>query len=148
GLLDLRDQKLPGISDQLGEYVSRVAQQINAAHNASTADPPPSTLTGRATGLDLPTALSGFTGTSTVAVLDPRGAVQTKVAIDFSGGTMSVNGGPGVAFTPATFLANLNTAIGANGSASFTNGALSISATGGNGVAIDEGTSSKIGQGF
>jgi flagellar hook-associated protein 1 FlgK len=148
GLLDLRDQKLPGISDQLGEYVSRVAQQINAAHNASTADPPPSTLTGRATGLDLPTALSGFSGTSTVAILDPTGAVQTKVAIDFTGGTMSVNGGAGVAFTPATFLANLNTALGANGSASFSNGALSISATGGNGVAIDEGTSSKIGQGF
>ncbi|HEY0437003.1 MAG TPA: flagellar hook-associated protein FlgK, partial [Phenylobacterium sp.] len=57
GLLDLRDQKLPGIADQMGEFVARLAQQLNAAHNASTADPPPTTLTGRDTGLDLPTAV-------------------------------------------------------------------------------------------
>jgi flagellar hook-associated protein 1 FlgK len=148
GLLDLRDQKLPGLSDQMGEYVSRVVQQINAAHNASSADPPLSTLSGRNTGLDLPTALSGFSGTSTVAILDPTGAVQHKIAIDFTGGTMSLDGGAGVAFTPASFLATLNGQLGASASASFTNGALSISAAGGNGVAIDEGTSSKIGQGF
>jgi flagellar hook-associated protein 1 FlgK len=148
GLLDMRDQKLTGISDQLGEYVGRVVQQLNAAHNASTADPPPSTLTGRNTGLDLPTALSGFSGTSTVAILDPAGAVQTQVAIDFTAGTMTVGAGAPVAFTPASFLATLNASLGANGSASFTNGALSISAAGGNGVAIDEGTSNKIGQGF
>jgi flagellar hook-associated protein 1 FlgK len=148
GLLDLRDTKLPGISDQMGEYVSRVAQQINAAHNASSAIPAPATLTGRNTGLDLPTALSGFSGVSTVAILDPTGVVQKTVAIDFTNGTMSVNAGPTSAFTPATFLASLNTALGASGSATFTNGALSISGTGGNGVAIDEGTSAKIGQGF
>jgi flagellar hook-associated protein 1 FlgK len=148
GLLDLRDQKLPAISDQMGEYVGRLTQQINAAHNASTAVPAPATLTGRNTGLDLPTALNGFSGASTVAIVDPTGAVQKTVAIDFTGGTMSVNGAPGVPFTPSTFLANLNTALGAAGSASFANGQLSISATGGNGVAIDQGTSSKIGQGF
>ena len=148
GLLDMRDQKLSGVSDQLGEYVARVSQQINAAHNAAAADPPPSTLTGRNTGLDLPTAVSGFTGASTVAILNPSGAVQSQVAIDFTAGTMSANGGAAVAFTPATFLATLNTALGAAGSASFSNGQLSIAAAGGNGVAIDEGTSSKIGQGF
>ena len=148
GLLDLRNEKLPAIADQLGEFVSRTAQQLNAAHNASTAYPPPTTLNGRNTGLDLPTAASGFTGQSTVAITDSSGVVQRTVAIDFTAGTMSVNGAAGTAFTPATFLASLNTALGASGSATFSGGALSISATGTNGVAIDEGTSQKAGQGF
>jgi flagellar hook-associated protein 1 FlgK len=148
GLLDLRNTKLPGIADQLGEFVSRTAQQLNAASNASSASPPPTTLSGRATGLDLPTAASGFSGQSTVAITNASGVVQKTVAIDFTGGTMSVNGAPGTAFTPATFLAQLNASLGASGSASFAGGALSISATGGNGVAIDEGTSQKAGEGF
>ena len=56
----------------------------------------------------------------------PPGVVQQTVAIDFTAGTMSVNGGAGAAFTPATFLAQLNAGLGAAGSASFANGALSI----------------------
>jgi len=148
GLLDLRNTKLPGLSDQLGEFVSRTADALNAASNASSASPPPTSLTGRNTGLDLPTAVSNFSGTTTIAVTNSSGAVQKTVAIDFTAGTMSVNGGAGAAFTPANFLANLNTALGASGTASFTNGALSIAATGGNGVAIDEGTSQKAGEGF
>jgi flagellar hook-associated protein 1 len=148
GLLDLRNTKLPGISDQLGEFISRTAQQLNAASNASTAFPPPTSLTGRDTGLDLPTAVSGFAGQSTVAVTNSSGVVQKTVAIDFSAGTMSVNGGAGVAFTPANFLAQLNASLGGSGSASFAGGALTIAATGSNGVAIDAGTAQKAGQGF
>jgi len=148
GLLDLRNTKLPGISDQLGEFVSRTAQQLNAASNASTASPPPTSLTGRNTGLDLPTAVSNFAGQTTVAITNSSGVVQTSVAIDFTAGTMSVNGGAGTAFTPANFLASLNTALGASGTASFANGALSIAATGTNGVAIAAGTAQKAGQGF
>jgi flagellar hook-associated protein 1 FlgK len=146
GLLDLRNTKLPGLSDQLGEFVSRAAQDLNAASNASTASPPPTSLTGRNTGLDLPTAISGFSGTSTVAITNAAGVVQQKVAIDFTAGTMSVNGGGPTAFTPATFLAQLNAGLGAAGTASFTNGALTVSATGTNGVAFDAGTSQKVGQ--
>ncbi len=148
GLLDLRNTKLPGISDQLGEFVSRTAQDLNAASNASSASPPPTTLSGRNTGLDLPTAVSNFSGQSTVAITNASGVVQRTVAIDFTGGTMSVNAGPATAFTTATFLSQLNTSLGAAGSAAFTNGALSISATGANGVAIDKGTAQKAGQGF
>lgn len=148
GLLDLRDTKLPGISDQLGEYVSRAAEALNAASNASTASPPPTTLSGRNTGLDLPTAVSNFAGVSTIAITNAAGVPQKTVAIDFTAATMSVNGGAGVAFTPATFLVNLNTALGASGSAGFTNGALSITAAGANGVGIDAGTAQKAGQGF
>jgi flagellar hook-associated protein 1 FlgK len=147
GLLDLRNTALPGISNQLGEFVSRTSQALNAASNASTAYPPPSTLSGSNTGLDLPTAVSGFTGQSTLAITNSTGVVQKSVAIDFDAKTMTV-GGTTTSFTPATFLSTLNTALGASGSASFTNGALSISATGGNGVAIDQGTSQKAGEGF
>jgi len=148
GLLDLRNDKLPGIADQLGEFVSRTAQALNAAHNASTASPPPTSLTGRNTGLDATTAASGFTGKTTVAITDSSGVVQRTVAIDFDAGTMSVNGGAGVAFTPATFVSTLNTSLGAQGTATFSGGALKIAATGTNGVAIDEGSSQKAGQGF
>jgi flagellar hook-associated protein 1 FlgK len=148
GLLDLHNIKLPGLSDQLGEFVSRVAQDLNAASNASTASPPPTSLTGRNTGLDLPTAITGFSGTSTVAITNAAGVVQQKVAINFTAGTMSVNGGPTSAFTPATFLAQLNAGLGAQGTASFANGALSIAATGTNGVAFDAGSSQKAGQSF
>jgi flagellar hook-associated protein 1 FlgK len=148
GLLDLRNTQLPGLSNQLGEFVSRTAQALNAASNASTASPPPTSLTGRNTGLDATTAASNFTGQSTVAITNASGVVQKTVAIDFTAGTMSVNGAPGVAFTPATFVSSLNTALSPSGTATFANGALSIAATGTNGVAIDEGASQKAGQGF
>jgi flagellar hook-associated protein 1 FlgK len=65
---------------------------------------------------------------------------------------MSVNGGAATSFTPANFLTSLNTALGSYGSASFTNGALSLSASGsGNGVAVaDDSTtpSTNASQGF
>jgi flagellar hook-associated protein 1 FlgK len=149
GLMDMRDDKLPGLATQLGEFVSRTAQQINTAYNASAAIPPPATMTGRDTGLDLPTAVGGFTGKSTIAVLNASGVVQRRVDVDFTAGTMSVDGGAAAAFTPATFLAGLNTALGGVGSASFSAaGALTLSASGSNGLAIDEGTSAKAGRGF
>jgi flagellar hook-associated protein 1 FlgK len=149
GLMDLRDIELPKIYDQLGEFVSRAVDQLNAAHNDAAAYPPPATLAGRDTGLDLPTAVAGFTGTSTVAIVNAQGVLQRTVAIDFTNSTISVNGAlPGAAFTPATFLAGLNTALTGLGNATFTNGALTLNATGGNGLAIDEGTSQKTGRGF
>lgn len=150
GLLDLRDDKLPALSDELGEFVTRAVEQLNIAHNASSAIPAPATLTGRDTGLDLPTAISGFTGQSTIAIVDASGVLQHRVDIDFSAvpPTFSVNLGPPTPTSPATFLADLNTALGASGSATYVNNKLSISATGANGVAIQEGTSQKAGRGF
>jgi flagellar hook-associated protein 1 FlgK len=61
---------------------------------------------------------------------------------------VSVDGGGPTLTSPTTFLADLNTAMSGFGSATFTNGQLSISASGGSGVAISEGTSSKAGEGF
>lgn len=153
GLLAMRNQQLPSISSQLDQYVSQAVDQINRAHNASSAVPPPSTLTGRNTGLDLPTAVSGFTGQTTIAVVDQSGVVQSQVNIDFDAGTMMVNGAPltSTSFTPSSFLSVLNAQLGGNGSASFNNGVLSIQANGGNGIAIgDDATTpaSKAGRGF
>jgi flagellar hook-associated protein 1 FlgK len=148
GLMDLRDEELPKLYDQLGEFVSRATDQLNAAHNAAAAYPAPATMTGRGTGLDLPSAIGGFSGASTIAIVSPAGVLQRSIAVDFTAGTLSVNGGPGAAFTPANFLANLNAAMAGVGSATFSGGALTLNATGGAGLALDEGTSEKTGRGF
>lgn len=152
GYLDLRNEELPAVSAQLAELVSRTADQLNRVHNQYTSFPPANALVGRDTGLDLPTAISGFSGASTVAILDANGVLQRRVDIDFTLGTMSVDGGPASAFTPASFLTDLNTALGPDGAASFTNGALSIKASAaGEGVAVADPAASpsgKAGQSF
>ncbi|MFI4934494.1 MAG: flagellar hook-associated protein FlgK [Caulobacterales bacterium] len=137
GLLSLRNTQIPAVQDQLAAFVSGAAQAINAVHNANTAVPPPQTLTGRNTGLDLPTIIGDFSGKTTIAVVDSTGQPTTQVAIDFTAGTISVNGGGPTAFTPANFLTSLNTALAGTATASFANGALSLSAAAaGSGVAI------------
>ncbi len=73
--------------------------------------------------------------------------------MDFGAGTLSVNGGAAASIgsTIGSFTTALNSALGGNGTASFTNGALSISANGGNGVVVkDDATtpSSRGGVGF
>jgi flagellar hook-associated protein 1 FlgK len=151
GLMDLRDSELPAVSEQLSEFVSSAVDELNRAHNASSAVPPPTTLTGRDTGLDLTTAVSGFTGKTSLAVVGPDGTLQKQIAIDFTAGTMTVDGGTATSFTPASFLTSLNSALGTSGSASFTNGALSLSANGGAGLAIADDAadpSAKAGKGF
>lgn len=151
GLLDMRNQALPNISSQLAELTSETADQLNRIHNAYSPVPAAQTLSGRNTGLDLPVAVSGFTGKTTVAVLNSAGVLQRRVDIDFTAGTLSVDGGAASGFAPATFLASLNAALGPSATASFANGALSLSAAGTNGIAIqDDATtpSQKAGRGF
>jgi flagellar hook-associated protein 1 FlgK len=151
GLLQLRDVAAPQAAAQLAELTSNIADQLNGVANANTASPPPATLTGVNIGLDLPSAVAGFTGKTTVAIVDSTGVVQHQVAIDFTAGTMSLDGGASAGFTPSTFLATLNSTLAGNGSASFANGTLSLSASGANGVAVadDAATpSSNSGRGF
>jgi flagellar hook-associated protein 1 FlgK len=152
GLMDLANRELPGLSDQLGELMARAAQEFNRAHNASSAVPAPASLTGTDIGLDLPTAVSGFSGKTTVAIMAADGTISHRVAIDFTAGTMALDGGAASAFTPGNFLTTLNTTLGGFGTAAFNNGTLSVSAVGaGNGVAIvDDPTtpSMKAGRGF
>ena len=149
GLMDLRNTKLPQMSDQLGEFVQRAVQALNDAHNASSSTPPPASMTGRSTGLDEETAASNFTGQATLAILDSTGAVQRTVTIDFDNSQLSVDGTPAGGFTPATFSSDLTSALGGLGTVSFSNGTMTIAAAApGSGVAIDEGSSQKAGRGF
>ena len=151
GLVEYRDVEGPQMSDRLAEVVSRIVDELNRAHNANSAAPAPATLTGRNTGLDLPTAVENFSGTTNLTVVNASGVVQRRIEIDFTAGTLSVDGGAASAFTPPNFLASVNAALGGFGSASFSGGALSLAATGGNGLAIADDAnapSMKAGRGF
>ncbi|MDO9429675.1 MAG: hypothetical protein Q7T84_00085 [Phenylobacterium sp.] len=148
GLIELRDTTLPALADQLGEFVWRTAELVNAAYNKTTPSPAPNLLAGRDMGLDLQSAVSGFTGSATIAVVGAAGAdngvVQHEVEIDFDAMTMK----PGGDFEAANFLPVLNRALGGAATANFTDGALSIQGAAGTGVGIDEGGSMKGGRGF
>jgi flagellar hook-associated protein 1 len=140
GLTQLRDQELPGLMNQLGEYTSHAIEELNRAHNASSSVPAPQTLTGRSTGfLDQATAFSNFSGKTTLAVLNSTtNAVMKSAVIDFSAGTGTITvGGVATTFTPATFVTDFNTALGGTATASF-NGALSITTAAGQGLAFDD----------
>lgn len=151
GLLDVRNIELVNLSDQLGEFTTRAAEEINRAANAASAVPAPTTMTGRNTGLDSETAITGFTGKTTIALTDSSGVIQRRIDIDFDAGTMTVNGAAGPAFTPADFMTQLNTAMGGQGTVGYSTGALTLTGNGGLGVAIaDDATtpSTKAGKNF
>ncbi len=150
GLLELRDVDAPQAAERLAELVAHFADELNRAHNANSAVPAPNSLTGKNVGQTLETALTGFTGGTTIAVVNPStGAITTRADIVFSGTTFTVNGGP--AQPMANFLTSVNTALGGAATVSFANGKLAITAAGSNGVAIaDNATtpSAKAGRGF
>jgi len=156
GLLELRNKELPNLSDQMGEFVSRTAEELNRASNAASAVPAPNSMVGRDTGLDPATAFANFTGKTTIVITDAANAIVQRVDIDFGpgpgAGTMTVNGAAGPAFTNTNFIAQLNTALGGAGGAGFANGRLNVSATaptGGVAIVDDAATpSNKVGKGF
>ncbi len=151
GLLDLRDTEIAELSRRLSSFVGDAAKTLNAAHNAGSAVPAPPALNGRNIGLDLPTAVSGFTGRTSVAITDAGGVLQRRVDIDFDAGTMRVDGGAAAAFTPGSFLSDLNGALSPLGGASFSGGALSLTAAGGRGVSVGDEASAptlKAGKSF
>lgn len=125
GLLELRDGEAPATAERLAELMSRLADELNRAHNASSAAPPPNSLTGRNVGQSLETALAGFTGRTSIVITDDQGLAVHRVDLDFP------------TPNPATFLGDLNTQLNGFGRASFVDGRLSIQASGANaGVAI------------
>ncbi|MBS0274726.1 MAG: hypothetical protein JSR55_10060 [Proteobacteria bacterium] len=152
GLIDMRDNQLPALQTELGNFARQTALTFNAQANANSAAPPPTSLSGRNTGLLSGDALN-FTGKTTFAVANSSGNLVSRIDVDFGAGTLSVDGAAPVSIgaTVGSFVSALNGALGANGSASFTNGALSIAATGTNGVVVqDDATtpSSRGGAGF
>jgi flagellar hook-associated protein 1 FlgK len=148
GLIELRDVEAPAAAERLAELVSHAADELNRAHNAHSAVPAPTRLTGRNVGQSFESAIAGFSGQATVAVTNAAGVIQTRANIVFSGATMTVNG---TAATPATFLSVLNAQLGGAATASFNNGKLTLAATGTNGVAIADDAaapSGKVGRSF
>lgn len=130
GLIDLRDHQLPAFSERLGTLFGGLAQTLNAASNESTAVPPPAVLSGRPTALVAADRL-GFAGAATFAVTKADGTLVTAAKVDF--------GALGAGATVADAVAAINAGLGGAGTASFTNGALTITATGaGNGIAITQ----------
>lgn len=148
GMITMRDQTLGGLAQSLGNFALNVRQAINAQANANAAFPPPSSLTGRNTGL-LATDGMNFTGQTTIAVAGANGNLVSRIDVDFTAGTLSVNGGASVSIgtTTGSFVTALNTALGANGSASFSGGVLSISAAGGNGIVVQDSAASPTSRG-
>lgn len=148
GLVELRDVEAPAAAERLAELVAHAADELNRAHNANSAVPAPTSLTGRNVGQSFVGAIAGFSGQTSVAVTNAAGVIQARADIVFSGATMTVNG---AAATPANFLTVLNAQLGGAATASFTAGRLTIAATGANGVAVADnaaGPSAKAGRSF
>ena len=139
GLVELRDTEAPAAAERLAELVAHVADELNRAHNANSSVPAPTSLVGRNVGQTFESAISGFSGRSTVAVTNAAGAMQARADIVFSGASITVNG---AAATPANFLSVLNAQLGGAATASFADGRLSIAATGTNGIAVADDASS------
>ena len=164
GLLTARDQDLPALTEALGGLAGALADALNAAHNDAAAAPAPASLTGRATGLVGGDAL-GFTGKTTIGVVDANGALLRRIGVDFDAQTLMIDGAAPVSFagaptTVAGFVASLNQAmngvIGPSavdvGDAAFANGVLQLTTQGtGAGLAIAQDAttpSERGGRGF
>jgi len=128
GLIDLRDRALPEFTEKLGVLFTGLAHSLNTVSNVGTTVPAPTQLDGRPSALTGTDRL-GFTGSAVFAVTSKAGNLVASTTVDFSalGPAATVNDG----------LAAINAGLGANATASFTNGVLSIKANGaGNGVVI------------
>lgn len=130
GLIELRDHILPEIAQELGEMTAGAADALNAAHNNATSYPAPQTLAGRNTGLVAADA-HNFTGATTLAVTGATGDLVHRIDIDFDAGTLTVDGGAAIALgtTVGSLTSAINTALGADGTAGFANGVLTLSAS-------------------
>lgn len=142
-LIDLRDNILPGFSDQLGTVFAALAESLNAASNGGTTVPAPNALEGRSSGL-VATDRLGFTGKTTVGITSADGTLIAKSTLDFDAM------GPGATVQDA--LDALNADLAPHGTATLVDGKLTLTATdSANGVAIgdDEATpSNRAGVGF
>tara|TARA_R110000868_G_scaffold53744_4_gene168524 strand:- start:1308 stop:3449 length:2142 start_codon:yes stop_codon:yes gene_type:complete len=130
GLIELRDHILPEIAQELGEMTAGAADALNAAHNNATSYPAPQSLVGRNTGLVAADA-HNFTGATTLAVTGATGDLVHRIDIDFDAGTLTVDGGAAIALgtTVGSLTSAINTALGADGTAGFANGVLTLSAS-------------------
>lgn len=157
GLLQVRDSDLGGLADALGGFSASIADALNQVHNENASSPAVSRMEGRQTGL-LGTDALGFTGGATIGVTDANGVLRNRLTIDFDAQTItgeapaatySFAGGTVAAFTTA-----LNTALAAGtppGTATFTNGVMTLNEAAGGGLVIQQDAadpSNRAGRGF
>jgi flagellar hook-associated protein 1 FlgK len=161
GLLDIRDKTSVAINDQLNEYVTQFSNQLNAAHNASSAVPAPTALTGKNTSLTEEEAITGFQGETNIVTLDSSGNITHKMTLTFdtdgSGNGSYLMDGVAGTFSASSFVSDINAGLGGAATLDFTNGKMSLTSGGTDGVAVVDspantatGTvpSNKLGQGF
>ncbi|MFM7630743.1 MAG: flagellar hook-associated protein FlgK, partial [Alphaproteobacteria bacterium] len=104
GLLKLRDNLLPELTDQLENLSDQLMTQMNQAHNAGVPYPPPSSLTStrKISAADQFYA----TGTLRIAVMDDKGSYVDYLDVDLS--TVTTPVAPATTFTYQDFVNYLN----------------------------------------
>ncbi|MGL3107422.1 flagellar hook-associated protein FlgK [Bradyrhizobium sp. BR 1432] len=133
-LITLRDTTLPAAQSQLDQLAQQLASAMNSVSNGASSVPAPTSLTGT-TVVTSSTALSA-TGTVRIAVTDQSGNLVSYGDLDLSSYSTV-----GDLVTAINGISGLSASVDADGH-------LSITATGsGNGVAINEMTSSVGGSG-
>lgn len=127
GLLRTRDKEIPDLQLAFGEFAAGAAEALNAAHNQTSSVPPPTSMTGRNTGL-VATDRLNFTGATNIAIVDDAGLVVRNLRVDFNAGTITDELGGVTSFSNSIgdFQTALDGAFGGDGSASFANGVLSL----------------------
>jgi flagellar hook-associated protein 1 FlgK len=136
-LIALRDTTLPATHAQLEELASELMFAVNAAHNAGSAVPPPSALTGTRTVAGTDTLGASASGTFTVKITDANGVVAgTWTSADL--GTYADVDALIADFNAALSPATATMAINADGRLTLTAGAA------GNGVAINQGAATVV----
>ncbi len=159
GLLDVRDKDSVAVNDQLNQYMSSFSQQLNAASNAASAVPAPTTLTGKNTSQTLAEGLTGMTGQTNLVTTDTNGNLTHKLTVTFNsngdgGGTLSMDGTAAGTFTAGTFATAANSAfsgVSSSAQVGFSNGQMTLSSNSTEGVAVADTSGSatnKLGQGF
>ena len=128
-LVDLRDEHLVDLQAELDRISEGIANGINASQNDGTAFPPPTSLTGsRAVAA---TDAPPMTGNFRVTVMDASGLVVENLDINL--GTL-VPPNIGQLVTTINAMTNATASINANGQ-------VTIAATGGNRIGVNEMTS-------
>jgi flagellar hook-associated protein 1 FlgK len=134
-LITMRDQTLPAEQTQLDQLAQQLKSSLNAITNGASSVPPPSSLTG-STVVSAATALSA-TGTVRVAVTDQSGNL-----VSYQDLNLASYATVGDLVTALNGISGVSASIDADGH-------LKISSTAsGNGVAINDMTSSVGGAGF
>ena len=133
-LVTLRDKTLPAAQSQLDQLAQQLASAMNSVSNGASSVPAPTSLTGTS-ALTSGTALAA-TGTVRIAATDQSGNLVSYSDLDLSSYSTV-----GDLVTAINGISGLSSSVDSDGH-------LSITATGsGNGVAINEMTSSVGGSG-